>query len=94
MFLTGFGIGVGTTDLEVFTPLFHARFFPDLTQVYFLPCEVLVWPVVVHLAPALTAADAGLEIEVLRRAIATNNTILFLMLFRVLSPVGFVCHTL
>ena len=38
------------------TPLFQINFFPDLTQVYFLPAAVLICPTFLHASPALTAA--------------------------------------
>jgi hypothetical protein len=64
---TGVGVGVGSAGLKtglgdgfgaalIATPLFHASFLPDLTQVNFLPEAVAVAPALVHLAPALGAA--------------------------------------
>lgn len=40
------------------TPLFQTNFLPDLTQVYFFPAVTVVAPAFVHVAPALTAANA------------------------------------
>jgi hypothetical protein len=37
----GFALGTGTGFLTA-TPLFHTSFFPDLTQVYLIPADVLV----------------------------------------------------
>jgi hypothetical protein len=55
----GVGVGVGVAFFTA-TPLFQINFFPDLTQVYFLPAAVLICPTFLHASPALTAA---LEIE-------------------------------
>jgi hypothetical protein len=70
------GVGDGETDwvgvgLEIATPLLHTNVLSDLMQVNFLPCEVLIWPLVVHLEPALIAAKAGIAREdpVIARAI-------------------------
>jgi hypothetical protein len=38
--------------------LFHTAFFPDFTQVNFLPPAVAVAPTFLHGSPALTAAMA------------------------------------
>ena len=43
------GIGVGLT---IETPLFHSNFFPDLTQVNFIPATTEVAPTFVQGAPA------------------------------------------
>jgi hypothetical protein len=53
----GVGVGVGVAFLTA-TPLFHTNFFPDLTQVYLIPDDVLVFPSVLHVVPGLTAASA------------------------------------
>jgi hypothetical protein len=58
----GVAVGVGVGFLTA-TPLFHINFVPDLIQVNFLPCEVLIWPLVVHVDPALIAAKAGIVRE-------------------------------
>ena len=63
------GVGVGSTGLKTGfksgfaaaftdTPLFHTNFLPDLTQVYLIPDDVLVFPSVLHVVPGLTAASA------------------------------------
>jgi hypothetical protein len=50
----GEGVGVATGDgFLIATPLFQTSFFPDLTQVNFLPASLAVAPALVHLAPAL-----------------------------------------
>jgi hypothetical protein len=49
------GVGVGFFTA---TPLFHTNFFPDLTQVYLIPDDVLIFPSVLHVVPGLTAASA------------------------------------
>ena len=75
---TGVGVGVGSTGLNTgfrfglgaaltATPLFHTSFFPDLTQVNFFPATVVVAPALVHLAPALTAANDGAVISEMDR---------------------------
>jgi len=40
------------------TILFHTNFLPDLTQVYFMPEEVLVRPTFKQALPGFTAAIA------------------------------------
>lgn len=42
---------------------FQIKFFPDLTQVYFLALIVLVAPTLVHLVPAIVAEFAGVELK-------------------------------
>jgi len=49
----GVGIGVGLT---IATPLFHSNFFPDLTQVNFIPATTAVAPAFVQGAPAFALA--------------------------------------
>jgi metallophosphoesterase superfamily enzyme len=39
------------------TPLFHAKVFPDLTQVYFLFATIFVLPALAHLLPGNAAND-------------------------------------
>jgi hypothetical protein len=51
----GAGIGVG---FFIATPLLHTNFLPDLTQVYFIPAEVLVCPTFLQTVPGFTAAVA------------------------------------
>jgi hypothetical protein len=53
----GVGVGVGVGFFTA-TPLFHTNFFPDLTQVYLIPDDVLIFPSVLHVVPGLTAASA------------------------------------
>jgi hypothetical protein len=38
--------------------LFQTNFFPDLTQVYLIPDDVLVLPSALQAVPGLTAANA------------------------------------
>ncbi len=59
--ITGFNSGF-TAALTV-KPLFQTNLFPDFMQVYFLPPVVEVAPALVHLAPALTAANEGAVIS-------------------------------
>ena len=77
----GAGVGFFTT-----TSLFQTNFLPDLMQVNLLPCEVLIWPLVVHLEPALIAPKAGIvrEDPVIARAI-TAARVFFLIKKIVLS---------
>jgi len=49
----GVGIGVGLT---IATPLFQSNFFPDLTQVNFIPATTAVAPAFVQGAPAFALA--------------------------------------
>jgi hypothetical protein len=55
-------------------------------QVNFLPCEVFIWPLAVHVEPALIAAKTGIvrEDPVIARAITTAR-VFFLMKKIVLS---------
>ena len=53
----GVGVATGTGCLTP-TPLFHTKFFPDLTQVYLIPDDVLVLPSTLQAVPGLTAASA------------------------------------
>ena len=55
--LIAVGIGVGVAFF-IAAPLFHTNFFPDLTQVYLIPEDVLVWPTFLHVVPGFTAAIA------------------------------------
>ena len=66
----GEGVGEGSSGLKtglsdgfgaalIATPLFQTSFVPDLTQVNFLPDAVAVVPALLHLAPALAAANDG-----------------------------------
>jgi hypothetical protein len=57
----GFGaaVAVGFGAAFIATPLFQTNLVPDLTQVYLMPAEVLVWPCFVHLVPGFTAAFAN-----------------------------------
>ena len=81
----GAGVGAGVGFFTT-TSFFHTNFLPDLMQVNLLPCEVLIWPLVVHLEPALIAAKAGIvrEDPVIARAITTAR-VFFLMKKIVLS---------
>lgn len=53
----GAGKGVGVAFLTA-TPLFQINFFPDSTQVYLIPDDVLVFPSTLQAVPGLTAASA------------------------------------
>jgi hypothetical protein len=57
------GVASGFGAALIATPLFQTSFAPDLTQVYFLPAAMDVVPALVHLAPALTAANDGAAIR-------------------------------
>ena len=70
----GAGVGVATgKGFLIATPLFHTSFFPDLMQVNFLPEAVAEAPTLVHLAPALTAANDGAAIRVIISKRARNK---------------------
>jgi hypothetical protein len=72
----GVGVGVGVGFLMA-TPLFHVNLLPDLTQVYFIPAEVLVCPCFAHLVPGLTAAVArGVNNDSTRALITKSSTFL------------------
>ncbi len=45
------------------TPLLHSNLLPDLKQVNFFPSNVESAPTFLQVAPALTAAKAGAEID-------------------------------
>jgi hypothetical protein len=53
----GVAKGVGVTFLTA-TPLFQTNFLPDLTQVYLIPDDVLVFPSTLQAVPGFTAASA------------------------------------
>ena len=62
----GVGVGVGVAlgvdvgvGVALTTLLFHTNFFPDLTQVYLIPDDVLVLPSTLQAIPGLTAASAN-----------------------------------
>jgi hypothetical protein len=58
---SGAGVGIGVTAGVGFftaTPLFQTNFFPDLTQVYLIPDDVLVVPRNLQLVLGLRAASA------------------------------------
>ena len=60
---TAVGVAVGVGDLVgvgflMLTPLFQTNFLPDLTQVYLMPADVLVWPCLLQEVPGFTAAVA------------------------------------
>ncbi len=57
----GFGAAAGFATA---TPLFQTSFFPDLMQVKVFPEAMEVLPALVQEAPALTAANAGIDTEV------------------------------
>ncbi len=72
----GVGVGVGVATGNGFliaTPLFQTSFFPDLTQVNFLPAAVAVAPTLVHLAPALGFAAWTGAARVSIKVIAINT---------------------
>lgn len=53
----GAGEAIGARFLTI-TPLLQTNFFPDLTQVYLIPEEVLIWPELLQVVPGFTAAVA------------------------------------
>jgi hypothetical protein len=54
-------LGVGVDLVLALTPLPQTSFLPDLLQVYLRPETVFTCPLVLQVAPALTAAKAGTE---------------------------------
>jgi hypothetical protein len=61
---TAVGVAVGVGDLVgtgflMLTPLFQTNFLPDLTQVYLMPADVLVWPCLLQEVPGFAAAVAS-----------------------------------
>jgi uncharacterized membrane protein YkvA (DUF1232 family) len=59
------------------TPLFQTNFFPDLTQVYLIPDDVLVLPSALQAVPGLTAASAtGCRKAKVRAVISKTSTLL------------------
>jgi hypothetical protein len=48
--------GVGVTFTEIFEPLFHTNFLPDLTQVYLVVPTTAVEPAFEQVMPGFTAA--------------------------------------
>ena len=83
------GIGVGLT---IETPLFHSNFFPDLTQVNFIPATTEVAPAFVQGAPAfaLAAPACGSARIVTRRINEVNDETLRIKIYLSvdLSPQG------
>jgi hypothetical protein len=61
------------------TPLFQTNFFPDLTQVYLIPAEVLIWPEFLQVVPGFTAAVAIGSKTTKAREVISNPKIIFLM---------------
>jgi hypothetical protein len=78
--LVGADAGVGFEPATTFIPLFQNNFFPDLMQVNFLPDATEVIPALVHLAPALAAAFAGIRGRDRKRASTDKNAISFLLM--------------
>ena len=46
-------VGLGFAGFATMTPLFQINLVPDLIQVYFLPDEIEVIPIFVHLPPGV-----------------------------------------
>jgi hypothetical protein len=74
------GAGVGFEPATTFIPLFQTSFLPDLIHVNFLPDAIEVIPGLVHLAPALAAAFAGIKGEDRKRESTEKNAISFLLM--------------
>jgi hypothetical protein len=68
------GVGVGVAFTTTFTPLLQTSFFPDLTQVYLYPLEIVVALALVQDPPALTAAEAVIEVELPINAITASQS--------------------
>ena len=63
-------------------PLSQTNFFPDLTQVKVFPLTTSTFPGLVHLAPALAAAFAGLKEEDRKRERTDKNAMSLLFISR------------
>ena len=75
----GVGVGAGVGVGFIMTPLFQTNFCPDLMHLNFLPWEIFVSPLVKHLAPVLTAPNAGAEKEEITRVSAIRKENSFFM---------------
>jgi hypothetical protein len=64
----------------IFTPLFQINLLPDLTHVNVLPDATEVIPALLHLAPALAAAFAGIRGEDRKIESIEKNAISFLFI--------------
>jgi hypothetical protein len=71
-------------DVGVFitTPLFQTNFFPDFMHVKLFPLTTSVLPALLHLAPALAAAFAGIRGEDKKRESIDKNAIILLFTYR------------
>jgi hypothetical protein len=73
----GVGVGVGVVRFLTTTPLFQISFFPNFTQVNFLPSAISMIPAFAHGSPGLTAATAvsGVAIKIIaKKAISSRFT--------------------
>jgi len=66
--------------VAVLTPLFQINFLPDLIHVKVFPDATDVIPIVLQLAPALTAAFAGIRGEDRKRESIDKKAISFLFI--------------
>jgi hypothetical protein len=73
----GVADGVGEALTTTFTPLLQTSFFPDLIQVYLYPLEIVVALALVQDPPALTAAEAVIEVELPINAITASHSKVF-----------------
>ena len=71
------GISTGATAVDLLTHLSQANFFPDLMQVKVLLSVTDLMPTLVHLAPALTAAFAGINGREIDRESSDKQAITF-----------------
>jgi hypothetical protein len=62
--------------------LFQTNFLPDLTHVNVLPAATEVIPALVHFAPALAAAFAGMRRVERERESINKNAISFLFIYQ------------
>jgi hypothetical protein len=68
-----------TTGFPTATPLFQTSFLPELTQVNFFPPLLFITPAFEHVAPALTAPNAGIiETDPSRAAAITSVNTFFM----------------
>jgi hypothetical protein len=67
------GVEVGVDLALALTPLPQTTFLPDLMHLYLRPETVFTCPLVLQVAPALTAAKAGVERDEPRNARAIKR---------------------
>ena len=77
----------GHADAVALTPLLQTNFLPDVVQVYLTPETVFISPLVLQVAPVLTAAKVGTERDEPIKARAIRIPRGFFMLRIILSEI-------